>query len=306
MICSCGDKKCNGVCSLSVGERLATFLRESDVIRTRIGDIESSKSGADPLIVTGTSVYRDSSQSTLMKKASDVSIPMEGRFNTYADKNARTILSEYVAKSNTEDGKALMNRLRGIEENKLMLMPFKTGQICDVVHTRESKRKDVDGKKIECRSVIECIKWAVMDNADKLQCQMVVSMVDPDTGKKVRLSIVDYCDTFTIVDMERLHTKTKVEGNVIKMSKFGFIKPIQIDDDGTTVIIDNCSVYISTVASPELRVIGSWENNTIKLKERIKNEKIDKAVTSNEDYIGKHRRWIVPYGLYDTNKLKVK
>lgn len=302
MVCSCGKENCNGVCNYAVGKRLSAFIREVDTVGTKIGDVDN-KNSRDSLIVIGTNVYSDGSQSTILKKAADISIPIEDRFSNYNGKNARALLREYVTISGIADGNELINKLRDIEDNKLMLVPLKTKQICDVKHTRISRREEVNGTKIDCRTSIESIKWSIVGSTEKLQCYLTVSMVDPDTNKKLKFNLTDYCSAFNLVDMERLNVKSKLVGKLIEMTKFGFIKPIQIDKGNTTIIIDNCSVYMRGKDEDELRIIGSWGNHGIEYDERIKDEKINKALAANEDYIGKHRRWIAPYGLHETNKL---
>ena len=306
MSCKCGQESCNGVCSYSVGRRLAVFLKEIDTVSTLIGDIDKSGYSKESLIVTGLAVYTDGSVSKILKPTSNVVIPMEERFTNYNGKNPRALLKEYITKSGYDKGQELINTMKLIEENKIVFMPFKTKQTCDVIHTRTSKRKEVNGKNVECRTTIESIKWSIVDNIDKLQCTLIVSMVDPDTAKKVKLNVQDYGEKFTLVDLERLHAKSGLQGQIIKMTKFGYARPIEINNNGNAVIVDNCSVYVRYKESAETRVVGSWVNGKIVYSEKIKDAKIEKALNANEDYIGKHRRWYAPYGLCETNKINVK
>ncbi len=269
--------------------------------------MDKSNYSKDSLIVTGMTLYRDGTNSTIFKPSSNVSIPMEERFKRYNDKNAKAILKEYLNTSGLENGNELMNKLRLVEENKTVFAPFKAGQICDVEYTRVSKRQEINGKKVECRTNIESIKWSIVDNDEKLQCVLHVGMVNPDTMKRVRLRVQDYCDTFNLVDLDRLREKSNVQGQIIKMTKFGYIQPIEIKSGNYRVIIDNCNIYEQHGESTDLKVIGEWSKGKIQLtRNKITDAKVEKAVSINMTYISKHRRWIAPYGLCETNKLTVK
>lgn len=307
MGCNCGQENCSGLCNYAVGKRLATFLKEIDTVETKIGDMDKSKHSKDSLIVTGLTLYKKEEKSTVLKPSYNVSIPMEERFKRYNEKNARAILKEYINISGLEDGIELINKMRLIEENRVVFAPFKPEQICDVIHTRVSKRQDVNGKHIECRTSIESIKWSIVDNDEKLQCVIHVSMVNPDTMKRVKLRVQDYCTTYNLVDLDRLREKSNLQGQIIKMTKFGYIQPIEIKSGGYRVIIDNCNIYSQHSDSSDIKVIGEWVKGKLQMtKAKITDDKVSKAVSMNMNYISKHRRWIAPYGMCETNKLTVK
>lgn len=307
MKCNCGQETCSGLCNYAVGKRLATFISEIDTIETKIGDMDKSNYSKDSLIVTGLTLYKKEEKSTVLKPSYDVSIPMEERFKRYNDKNAKAILKEYINISGLESGIELINKMRLIEENRLVFVPFKPEQICDVEYTRVSKRQEINGKKVECRTKIESVKWSIVDNDEKLQCVLHVEMVNPDTMKRVRLRVQDYCNTFNLVDLDRLREKSNVQGQIIKMTKFGYIQPIEIKSGNYRVIIDNCNIYEQHGESTDLKVIGEWSKGKLQLtRNKITDSKVEKAVSMNMTYISKHRRWIAPYGLCETNKLTVK
>jgi len=303
MSCICGQENCVGVCEYSVGARLARFLNEIDTLDTCIGAVDNSSK--ESLTAIGIRQYTDFTCSKILKPSSQAKIVMESKFRGYNDKSVRSVLKTYIDKSGCSNGNELLELLKKIEDNRAVLMPFKVKQICDVVHIRKSKKEEVNGKSIECRTTIESVKWAVNEEGI-LQCNLLVSMVDPDTSKKINLDIQDYGARFSLVDLERAKTKTGITDPLIKMTRFGYIKPIEIQSENNIVIIDNCSIYTREKSGYNLRVIGKWENGKIVYSEKLNEVKLEKAISLNETYLSKHRRWIAPYGICDTHKVSVK
>jgi len=303
-ICKCGQENCKGLCEYAVGRRLATFLNEVDTVQTSIGEIDN-KYSKGTLIATGIKIYRDGTASTVLKELKDISIPMEQRFNGYNNKNVRLILREYINASGCNNGRELLTKLKEIEENKLVLMPFKVRQLCDVIHIRQSNNKEVNGEKVECRTEIQCVKWAI-DDSGKLHCALVTTINDPDSGKKIVLKLEDYEERFKLVNLERATVSGKTQEKIIRMTRFGFIKPIEINHKDNIIIIDNCSLYAKYKDEGDIREIANWSGNKVVYAEKIKDTKLEQFVNANVEYINKHRRWIAPYGLHETNKIDIK
>lgn len=278
------------VSKVTVGYALAQLLRGINVVETNIGNIASRENGTEGLIVSGYSInYRGESCDLL----SDVSISVDtsSKLGRAFGKSALELLREYVKISRCEDGLGLTSKLKGIQTNKLLVNIIKPGTDVNVVY-----------KGREVRTRVDTSKWRHNSESKQLECIIITDKIPVASNKRLKVGLENYGIDLTSVDVEREFNK--INRKVISMSNFGLIKPIAIRDELGVLIIDNQYAYFVGDGDDSVNIVGGWSLGKLAGLDRYKKKTNSLTFKKLEEYIryiGKHKRYIVPYGLMDCN-----
>lgn len=165
------------------------------------------------------------------------------------------------------------------------------------------------GNKSQERNVsIESVRYEVNRETGKIEAYIITKPVGTHPTKRVKASIEEYGVNILLDSIEGKHSVSNEIREFIRISRFGYIKPIKVNKGkaGYSIYIDNCFLYEEQ--DDEIKVIGFWNTNGIsrlfttdaqnKLKEC-------KKLLDSLEYISQHRRYIAPLGLADYTEVTV-
>ena len=295
-----GVDKCTKCCILHLGKALVDFINRIDVTETRIGEYDSRKKG-DPydLVVYGHQLFELNSPTWILTDINTI-LDMSDKFLTAYDKNAFQIANIYCKSCgmSAEDTKAVTDKIKAINKNKMLVLPFKPHTNCNI-------DIDVDGsseKKKE--ATINYIKWVTDKETHKIKCHLGFNVSNSVLAQTTKIDIKDYINKFRLSQMEIQAKGAKHDKNLIKVTDYGIFKPILIKEGDIEVAIDGTYVYYNS--GSDIHIIGFWnEKDELIIDKNIKNKAITK-IKDNTDYIKNHKKYIAPYLLYEPNIIEIK
>lgn len=294
------NKKCDSYCALAAGDNIARFLREVDVVESKIGDIADTSS---KLLVTGMQLDETGNPTHLLSDIS-TSVDVTQKFCSLFNKTALSLLNEYIKETDVVDGDELRDKLRKIEVNKLLILPIKPKMGCNV--TIEEEEKGGKTKTQVKATNVASIRWQTNIKSHMLECLIVTDIIDGRENKRYKVNIEDYSDKLRLVDIERF-INNDIDRNIVRMSRFGYVKPIAfLDEKRCGLAIDNTYMYL--VDGSKATIIASWDKKDLKgggIFNDISKTVLYNRIKKDLNYIWQHRRYIVPYGLAECNVVAV-
>jgi hypothetical protein len=295
-----GVDKCTRCCAYHLGKAFVNFITNVQVIETRIGEYDSRVKGTKPdLVVYGHQIWDLGLPSWLLTDISTI-LNVSDKFTTAYDKSAFQIASIYCkfAGYSAEETKEITDKIKAINSNKMLLLPFKPKSECYVDLVADGVKE----KKLE--SKIEYLKWTTNKETHKLECMIGFSAEKFNGSKTFKLSIEDYLTKFRLSQIDIKSKGAKEDTNLIKMTHHGIIKPIVIKEGKTSVAIDG--TYLYYVVNGDTSIIGYWnDKNELVINNNIKGKAITK-IKDNVDFIKDHKKYIAPYMMYEPNIIEVK
>jgi hypothetical protein len=185
----------------------------------------------------------------------------------------------------------LITKLKDINENKMLLIPFKPGSLFTILCD--------DGKKKEAK--LASIRWVTNKETYKIECSLIFKS---KFDEKFIFSITEYIDKFYLSGTETRKSSSKHDAKLIKMSDYGMIHPIEVTDGESKAAIDGTYMYYTN--ADKTHIVGRWDDNgNMKLVKGISAPVITK-ITDNLDYIKDNRKYIAPYKLFESNIIEIK
>lgn len=306
MVCKVGNncgQTCISHCALNTGYSLAKFLAETETVESSIGElIKASDKRGDYLLVTGIQV--DSGYNpTKILGPHQMGISRSKKLGNSWNIPTASIVRDYCKIVGNKQETTLNQTLSGIESHKLLLTPLKPGMQCEVY----VEEKQTDGGEPILRkkhSTIEYLKWQTNPSTKQVECFVITDVLDAVTNKRGKIPITQYGERILLTDLERsLSVNTDKAHNLIKMTNFGAIHPIEITTGkGNSLVLDN--TYLYSVTFDTAIVVASWENGKLvgdKDFQRISKNSLFKLINSYIPYISQHRKYMTPYGVIDSN-----
>lgn len=290
---------CSRSCVLHTGKALINFIEQIDIIETRIGEYSSRRKGTKPdLVVSGHTLYDINSPSWLL---TDINTPLDAsdKFCQAFDKSTFQIALMYCSrmKFDAERTKSITNKITSINNNKMLVLPFKPHVQCIV----SAEVNDTKLSREHC--TLECLKWQTNKDNFKLECTLNFKAVSSSLSDlpMIKLPLTDYISKFELSQMDIQAKSSKHDKNMIKITNQGIFKPIIIKEGTNTIAIDGTYVYYNN--NSESYIIGYWDDNDkLIIKSDIKLKAITK-INDNINYIKNHRRFIAPYLVYSPNTI---
>ncbi len=302
MICkltSICENKCDKFCQYIVGDNLVRFLREIDTLPSQVGERTGD------YIISGAQIDATGNIVNILSDVSE-SINITQKFRSTLEKSAMAILTAYLKMTNAADADELRSKLTKIDNNKLLMLPIKPGMTCEVAVEASSK----DGAKKESfkSSKVETIKWFNSKLTKEFECVIFTEVIDTNGNKRAKISLEEYGEKIKLTDIERTFAEAEIDRSLVKMTRHGIIRPLCVTDvRNTGIIIDN--TYMYKIEHGTITLLASWVNGELvgKEKEFIEIQKTPqyKRIKKHIKFISQHRRFIAPYGLVDTNNIKV-
>ena len=297
-----------------LGYSLASLFEEADTIRSHIGEyVSGGHSGHKYLRITGMQ-YDSSYNPTDLLSTTSIQLDSTPKFSNFNGKSPVVILQKYLDASELENQSEYIKNLRDFYDNKLLLAPIKPGDACSVIVPQIIKRERLsDGtykditKDSKENTRVDAIKWCTNKETGKLECHILTEVLDAEIPKRGDLKLEEYSEKLFLSDIERSSKSSRKD--IIKISRFGYIKPIHIMNKsrGIGIAIDNTTIY--SVAGDCIVPIGYWNNaNEIVGSEHFDNmvkTPMFKVLSDNIKTIAQHRRYIAPAFLAESTLIEV-
>lgn len=301
-----GIDTCNKYCTIRTGINLVNFINGVDVIETAIGELrEDYRTKEKSLIVCGHGIETYPSP-VYMLTGLNTTIDVSGKFKEYCGLTPIQIIKNYMQTLNmSADGaKNSIETFKKFNSNKLLPTPIKPGMECEIEYGEGKSKRVVN-------SQVDKVYWSTNKQTKKLECT-IYFIVDrgilEGNGKCIQIPIVDYGYRIKLPSLERTLKSSEIDRELIQMAPVGFIKPIVVEDDQYTLALDG--QYMYRINNDMVYIIGTWKDGSITnfmngIDPVIKS-KAYKKLMNGIKYVDRHRRFIVPYGLFEQNKITIK
>ena len=305
-----GLESCLKYCDIRVGENIVNFVNGIDSVESKIGEIHSGKDfggfsdikATDIFMTTGITLHKNYSPTNVITKAPTNGMVVQGKLGNCDGKSPIQLLKKYTSycKLPAHVQNKAADDLKKFNSNRVIPTPFKAGTDIEVVH------KGFDGKTTKTLTTVEQIKYNI-NTAGALEGMILADVGRTDTGSsyaKVKLS--EYGTSWFLPNLERNLKTSEITYEAIRMNNMGLIDAIEVTDGTNTIAVDSQHMYLAKKGS--ITIIGDWGDSGMK-----ENPEIMGAVTKTKAYkkmktymrfIEKHRRFIIPYGLSEVNKIQ--
>lgn len=303
-----GIETCNKYCAMQAGVNLISFINGIDTIETQIGDLRPPAGREKQGSIVAGHIIEVSGSPTYILAGLSASIDVSGKFTSYNGMTPQSILKMYLEKINAtpETKEASMKTFKKFNSNKILPIPIKPGAEC-MISFKESS--GTEHKNI--KTVVGSVRWSSDPQTGKLSCMIhcpIDKSLADNFSKCAKIPMSEYGTGIKLPQIEGTLNSDELDRDLIKMSPVGFIKPIVVQDDKVTLVVDNNHLY--RVVEQMVFIIGTWENRKIKSVgtgiDNIKTTKAFKKIHKGINYIERHRRFIVPYGLFEENKIDLR
>ena len=312
------------VSSVHVGRALTNFMNSIDVSETRIGEI-SEQSGfgdsgsGEKYIYSGHFLQTGNSGLTWLLTAADMTkMVIRTKFRPALGKTPDECINDYFkwCEESAEKGYEVLDRIEGgtdrldkdtvtsmihkLNKNKMVIIPFKYDNINAVVNV------EAEGVSTKRNMVIKGIKWRTDLENGELLCEALLEHKSIGSiGKSRVINIADYGEVLNIEAVTLASSGSKVKlSNAIEYDQAGYVKPIELTNGITSIIIDGTFVYYRNNSGTF--VIGEWIGNELKMKYINQEDKLFKKLESYIKVASLHKRIIAPYLLVNTKVVNIK
>lgn len=301
-----GVEKCNKYCTYNAGINLIEFINNVDTVESQIGELSIDKLTNKASFIVSGHMLKAGEPPTYMLSSLSIGIDASGKLTSYGNKTPFQILKSTLSILNTEEQRKAdtLDTFKTFNSNRLLPIPIKPGSDCEIVF------KNKDDKKVSSSGKVTHIQWTVGKKNGKIGCCVYVipeKGANDNNSKGIKIPLSEYGVSITLPQIERTLKSAEIDRELIKMSDLGLIKPIVISDDKITIAADKNYVYRLTDTMPV--IVAQWKDGKIVDKSgglsTVSKSKAYKKFHNALNYIERHRRFIVPYGFYEPNKITV-
>lgn len=310
MNCICKEKGCNGLCDYAIGGRILRLLTEANTIQTSVGDSEVDTYSNSKLEVVGHQIYKGESSSKIMKYTQGLMLLTEKKLPGTDGVNPYKALEGFVTRNKLDPG--TLNYLKDFEKRRLIIMPFKPGQVCKIrVHTTDFRGVT---KESEVKTEIDSIKCSIHEVEGKESTyepmtQVITEWTDSKNKTRASANLEEYGKRFYIPDLEMGVTKEVKDLGLIKLSKYGYVHPIEVSKGNLVLIVDNCNVYMKSKSNNSIATIGEWQDSKLVLDSKVDTwmgiGPLISLLEKCQNYIGRYRKYIAPYRTTSCNYIEL-
>lgn len=296
--------KCERYGSKEAGMVLAHFLSTIDTMRSDIGGYRNGTRHNDkPLLVTGMQVKHLDSPVHILSGI-DTSIEVSGKFNRYLGKTPMILLREYLAtlEGKQEYVKAVTRKLKEISGNTQLIVPFKPKEQCLISLSDEYKTY-----KNELAD-LEYVMWGIDKETNRFQGKIIVKLSNSKrSGGTHKINFEQYGKAFKIQSIENSLKRSRINRESVEMTRFGYVKPLLVKDKNIELALDGVNIYLIT--NDGAIIVGDWNSlgstTGNQLVKSLEKHSAYKYIQKNLEFIEKHKRFIAPFGLVETNEIQL-
>lgn len=291
-----GELKCTKMCEIHTCKALVNYLKNIDVMETKIGEFNSRVSGGkQDLVVSGHQVYGSNLEVGTILTDIGTILDATRKFKNAFGKTPVQLLntSKEELGITTEEAQGIVNMIVKLNSNKLVILPFKPETVC-IVSTPDSYKSEQD-------MVLKTIVWKTNKETHKLEAHVKFSAKSSSGSQSYMIS--DYMDKFKIKALNIASTGEKRDNRLISITNYGMIKPIEVVSKGITVAVD--STYVYSTVDNITQIIGAWNpRGDLVIIDKNKNKALTK-IMENSGLLKSHRKYIAPYKLHEANVVEV-
>lgn len=310
--------------SVHIGRALTNFLNSIDISETRIGEVSEPSSFGD-IGPCGKYIYSghwlnssDPGPTWLLTAADETKMVIRTKFRPALGKNPDECVKDYFkwceesiekgyeapdmieGATDRLDRDTVLSMIQRLNKNKMVIIPFKFNNIKAIVNV------EAEGVSTKRDMIINGVRWRTDIESGELLCEaMLEHRGIGSIGKSSFINITDYGKALNIeaVDLANSGSKVKI-ANAIEYDQAGYVKPIELTNGVTSLIIDGTFVYYRN--DNGTFIVGEWDGNEIKMKCKNTTDKLFKKLESYKKVASLHKRIIAPYLLVDTKIVNVK
>lgn len=303
-----GEYNCNKYCPMRVGRNIETFIENLDSIETRIGETQvDAYNPKSRLMICGQILEKSGSPTAMLRSTNNVpGIIVNNKLCDFMGLTAIQHLNTYCNYKQVSSAKKaeVADKLKKFNSNKCVPCPVSPGVEISVKH------EDFYGKKIDEDTFVEQLRWELSEIGDLVGSILVPVRSNKDGKQHIKLQMSEYLTTWKLPNLERNLTSDEIQPELIKMTSIGFIKPLVLRDNKYTLAVDSTNLYINRNGID--LIIGYWDKNNRNLVvdenavKELKNSKAYRKLAKTVNYIWRHHRFMIPYGLTEPNEIECK
>lgn len=262
---------------------LVRLINEANLRDIDIGKLEKTSTKYD-LIVVANQIYQNSTAKTLRKLGDNSSVIRTKYIENKTGKGARTLLEE--TQHSKEEIINTINTIDDINRNKKVAVMIRDGT--EVIYKNDGKWHSGKVRYTE----------AILNSESKIELRMAICT--GYTNKIMHIKEEEYLETFTInssICTEAMKKLTWAKG-LIHIQNSGLISTIELDTIYGSIIMDNSFIL------HDGEIIGVWRGSILELLNP--DDEAVNIVNKIEKLIGIHRKYIIPYGFSNVNKVAVE
>lgn len=296
---------CEKYCKLHIGSAIENMLNEVTFIKSDIGAYRSTTvGGKSDLIVSGHRIDSPG-EDTYILTSINTMLDRSDKFNRVYNQNVISILTDYLNSSIrfTPEYKAeMLEKLRDINRNVLLPLPFKTHKMYDV--NVMNSLKEIKGYDL----MLDHIIWKTNKQTGKLEVELTFKQEYTTASPKyIKMKYEDYMVEFRPSKNGVYTDEGKYNEDLIRATSFGLFKPLEIYDGLNKIVVDN--TYLYHVNNGNITIIGKWDSMDKIFNYHsipgIEKTKAYKFIKDNLGTIRMHRKYIVPYNLAPLNTINI-
>lgn len=305
-MCLCGNKKCKGLCSVSVGWRLYSLfskLSELNLLKSvSIGKPEPDRPGSRSYIYPIGYQYFDKKACKLNNDFSrilsykGVNIAIEKKLLT-SDNGVRNCAEAFIKAIRTLDNPDIIEIKEAMGDYSLDkfnsdVLNFLKGIIIikPVVADDEYNVAVIEPGKPEKYERLQLAYVQYLVNRETYKADWSFCFRRKTDGDRICKSVPVESYGSDCYAMKDVYFGRAVKEGVISYSRFGYIKPIMVKHNRKTLVIDDISIYVNDT------VVGYWdESEKIQVDGKSLDPEIRAWLEQNRAYIAKYRKFMMPY-----------
>lgn len=280
---------------------LAKYISGIDTVKTHIGEFGSSHydSGVKDMVVSGHQIFDMGENPVYVYTSMDTVIDARVKFGRVNGKSTTQLINSLVKQGaiNGETGDEIIEKIKDINTNRQVIVPFKPHTDCRVTYEIGNTVKK------DCGATIKFVKWFSNKETMQLDCKLGFELKETATEKTIIHDITDYMHGFK-ANAVMLHANdSKKNDEMIKVTNQCIIEPVEVTDGRTTAAIDGTFMYLKT--GDTMEIVGHWNPNNEFVFTEKKSTKTVKFLKDNINIIAVHRKYIAPYMLYEANHFEI-
>lgn len=292
---------CKMLCPIRIGSNIMHFMNGIDSIPTSIGEFKKGPNGKSDYIVAGHIMERYQSPCIVLKSAKDIGAMQIGdKFKSFRDFRPTESLAETLKYMNVSQDTAdtVIEKFKKFNSHTILPFSVKPGNRIYIF------RENTNTTKGATETEVDMVKWGFDDDTGELYGRLIVHN---SSGEVQQLKLKDYGVTWSLYNVDNSVAPNEINRDMIKMDAIGFIKPILVTDNQTTLAIDG--FYLYKIDGSMVTIVGAWTNKNLRLL--TSDSKITKSasldyISKSLPYIERHKRFIIPYGMCAANNITIK
>lgn len=299
------SNNCNKYCDVKVGQNIVNFVNNIDTIKTSIGEFVTETDGTYKYAINGTMFdnIKFECPTNLLIPISKLKMAKSDKLVGSSDLTSQQALVQYTKNQNLskEVTQKALEDLRMFNSKKVIPIVIKPGADIEV------EVLGIDDKLKNAPAKVSIAAWELNKDTGELEGYLIVSLKRDRMGlTENKFMLSDYGKTWRIPNFE-LNLKTDdIRYDIVKRNSLGLINPVEVASGQYRIIVD--SSYMYCITNGNISIIGTWVNGAMvenkELMRSLRNTKAYKQIKSYIPFLAMHRKYILPFGMAETNQIR--